>query len=112
MRFSWRVELWTVNVNAKSSTFHQEQYHPQPHMADIEKATYPTTRQRIACDYFDKVLDTGLHQTEDGEVKVNIKLDGEVSLYQEDVAMLITHLTYLQQFARPRLERTAPLKKA
>lgn len=68
----------------------------------MEKAKYPTTAQEIACDYFDKVLRTSLHETEDGEIKLHVELDGEVSLYREDVDMLVRHLGDLAEHAQPR----------
>lgn len=75
----------------------------------IEKATYPTSQYTASCDTFDSHLKVGLHETEDTkEVKVLVDLNGEeVSLYQEDVAMLIANLTHLQEFA---VERTSRLK--
>ena len=77
----------------------------------IEKATFPTTKQEIACDYFDKILTTGLHKTEESkEVKLNVVLDGEVSLYREDVEMLIHHLEDLLPFVACRLPEVRELQ--
>ena len=76
----------------------------------IEKARYPTTKQEIACDYFDKILTTKLHETEGREVKLNAALDGEVSLYREDVEMLIHHLEDLLPFVACRLPEVRELQ--
>ena len=60
-------------------------------------ANVPTSKYTAYCDTFDKELSAQLHQTDAGETKALLSLDGEVSLYREDVDQFIHALVGLRK---------------
>lgn len=74
----------------------------------MEKSNTPTTRHSVSCDTYDTTLSGQLHETENKEQKLHLKIKNEegvqlgVSLYQEDVEMLASFLNAVSMFARAR----------
>lgn len=65
-------------------------------------ANVPTSKYSVYCDTFDKELSAQLHQTDAGETKALLSLDGEVSLYREDVDQLVHYLQGVRKLVQSR----------
>lgn len=71
---------------------------------EIEKVDFPTSAYTVACDTFDVTLEARLHKASANEVKLNLVLDGgdQLSLYLEDVELLIEYLNSIKTYIKPR----------
>lgn len=69
-------------------------------MPEIKKAKHPTSGYNVLCDYFDVEYAFALHETEEGQVKLNATMkkgskDLSISLHREDVEAQIAMLESL-----------------